>query len=101
MFYLLCGQERLALTQPTVFPRLVLPGAAASGPQAEGTKNWAVAIPSLCHTVLGCWALGSAFRTVLVSVHHPFRLLTEQTPSPELDLRTCEAGSLSAADLAP
>lgn len=84
MFYLLCGQQRLALTQPTVFPRLVL---LPLGPRLKAPKKRAVTIPSLGHTVPGCWALGSAFRTSAISIHHPSILLPEQPPSSELDLR--------------
>ena len=81
---------------------LSLPGAAASGPQGEGApKKRAVAILSLRHTVPGNWAPGSAFRTSVVSIHHSSVLLPEQPPSSELDLRTYEAGSVSAADLPP
>lgn len=98
MFYVLCGQQRLALTQP-IFSS---PGAAAPEPQTEGAlKKWAVTIPNLPHTALGCWAQGLAFKTITVSIHHLSILLSEQPPSSEPDLRIQEAESLTSADLAP
>ncbi|XP_036158940.1 SH2B adapter protein 1 isoform X5 [Myotis myotis] len=74
MFYLVCDQQKLALTRP---PSLSSPGAAASELQTEGAaKKWAVTIAGLLRTGLGCWALGSASKTVAVSIHHPSTLLT-------------------------
>lgn len=90
MFYVLCGQQRLALTQTIVSS----PGAAAPDPQTEGAlEKWAVTIPNLPHTALGCWARGLAFETITVSVHHPSILLTEQPPFSEPDVRKQEAVS--------
>lgn len=78
LFYFVGGQQRLALTQPR---SLSSPGAAAAELQTEGAaKKWAVTIPSLLHTGLGCWAPGAAFKTIAVSIHHPSVLLNEQPP---------------------